>query len=98
MTRGYMAFVYIMASDAFGTLYVGATSDLVKRAWEHREHVVDGFTKRYACTLLVYYEVHESMGAAILREKQIKKWERNWKIRLIMQENPHWTDLYDSIL
>jgi len=93
-----MAFVYIMASDAFGTLYVGVTSDLVKRAWEHKEHVVDGFTKRYACTLLIYYEVHDSMEAAILREKQIKKWERNWKIRLIMQENPHWTDLYASIL
>jgi len=93
-----MAFVYIMASAAFGTLYVGVTSDLVKRVWEHREHVLDGFTKRYACKLLVYYERHDAMDAAILREKQIKKWERNWKIRLIMQENPHWTDLYDSIL
>ncbi len=88
-----MAFVYVMASEAFGTLYIGVTRDLMKRVWEHQNHVVEGFTKKYDCTKLVYYEAHESMEAAILREKQMKKWNRNWKLRQIMDMNPEWRDL-----
>ena len=75
--------VYILASNRNGTLYVGVTSDVVKRGWEHRNGLVDGFTKKYSVHWLVYYEIHENMLAAITREKQIKKWNRAWKLRLI---------------
>lgn len=90
-------YVYIMASAAFGTLYVGVTSDLIKRVWEHKNHIVDGFTKQHDCSLLVYYEIHESIEAAITREKQIKQWKRNWKLNLIIRMNPDWRDLYEDI-
>jgi putative endonuclease len=90
--------VYLLASKRNGTLYVGVTSDLIKRVWEHKNHVVDGFTKQYDVTLLVWYEVHEVMESAIQREKAIKEWQRAWKIKLIEQTNPSWGDLYETLL
>ena len=90
--------VYILASGRYGTLYTGVTSDLVKRAWQHREKLVDGFTKKYDVEKLVWYELHEDVIAAITREKQIKKWNRAWKIKMIQQQNPLWEDLYDAIV
>ena len=90
--------VYILASSRYGTLYTGVTSDLVKRVWQHREKLVEGFTKEYDVKKLVWYEMHEDVLSAITREKQIKKWNRAWKIRLIQQLNPHWQDLYDVIV
>jgi putative endonuclease len=90
--------VYLLASERVGTLYVGVTSDLVARTWQHREHVVDGFTKRYGVTNLVWYELHETMDAAITREKCIKKWNRQWKVRLIEEMNPHWEDLWPTLV
>jgi putative endonuclease len=91
-------YVYILASKRNGTLYVGVTSDLIKRTWEHKQDLVEGFTRKYGVKILVYYEVHDSAEAAITREKQIKKWERAWKIRLIERDNPHWDDLYERIV
>ena len=90
--------VYLLASSRYGMLYTGVTSDLVKRAWQHREKLVDGFTKKYDIKTLVWYEIHEDVMAAITREKQIKKWNREWKIKLIQELNPRWEDLYDSIV
>ena len=92
------AAVYIMASQRNGTLYIGVTSDLVKRVWQHKQDGVLGFTSRHAVHMLVYYEQTEEMQSAIIREKQLKKWNRAWKIRLIEEMNPYWNDLYDSIL
>lgn len=89
--------VYLLASKRNGTLYVGVTSDLVKRVWEHKNHVVDGFTKQYGVSQLVWYEVHATMASAIQREKAIKEWQRAWKIKLIEALNPDWKDLYDGI-
>jgi putative endonuclease len=89
--------VYIAASRPRGTLYVGVTSRPAQRAWEHREGIIEGFTKRYGVKLLVYYEMHETMEAAIRREKQIKEWKRAWKIRLIESMNPAWRDLYEEL-
>jgi putative endonuclease len=91
-------FVYILASDRNGTLYIGVTSDLIKRVWDHKQKKRRGFTGKYSIYDLVYYEAHVSMEAAILREKQMKKWERRWKIRLIEERNPDWNDLWGSIL
>lgn len=90
--------VYILASRRHGTLYVGVTSDLVQRVWQHRNDLVDGFTQRYRVHRLVWYEVHESMESAIMREKRIKKWNRDWKIELIEKNNPSWSDLYGEIV
>jgi putative endonuclease len=90
--------VYILASGTRGTLYTGVTSNLVARTWQHREHVVDGFTKRYDVTKLVWYELHGTMDTAILREKQLKKWNREWKLRLVQEFNPEWQDLWDGIV
>jgi putative endonuclease len=90
--------VYILASDRNGTLYTGVTSDLLARTWQHREHLVDGFTKRYDVTMLVWYELHATMDTAITREKRIKKWNRVWKLRLIQEANPHWRDLWADII
>jgi putative endonuclease len=90
--------VYILASNRNGTPYVGVTSDVVKRGWEHRNGLVDGFTRKYSVHWLVYYEIHENMLAAITREKQIKKWNRAWKLRLIEQFNPDWRDLWPVIV
>jgi len=90
--------VYILASRRNGTLYIGVTSDLQKRAWEHRNDAVEGFTKRYGVHQLVYYELHEDMLSAISREKQMKKWNRTWKLELIERQNPDWNDLWDGII
>ena len=89
---------YILASDRNGTLYIGVTSDLIGRVWQHREHVVKGFTSKYEVTRLVWYEMHGTMEEAITREKRIKKWNRDWKIRLIEDKNPYWNDLWDKII
>ena len=93
--RGY---VYIMASKPNGTLYIGVTSNLAKRAWEHREGFADGFTKRYGCKLLVWFEVHDCIENAILREKQMKEWQRAWKVRRVVEMNPDWRDLYPTLV
>ncbi len=90
--------VYILASKRNGTLYVGVTSDLVKRIWEHRNNMVEGFTKRYAVHHLVWYELHESMESAIQHEKRLKDWKRFWKLELIESANPNWEDLYHKII
>jgi putative endonuclease len=94
MNRDWQPCVYIMASRRNGTLYVGVTSNLLMRAWQHREGIVPGFTKKYGVKMLVYYEVHATMEAAITREKQIKEWHRAWKIELIEGMNRGWRDLY----
>ncbi|MFA5830795.1 MAG: GIY-YIG nuclease family protein [Candidatus Paceibacterota bacterium] len=91
-------FVYIMASERNGTLYIGVTSDLVKRVYEHKTSAVDGFTKKYNIHTLVYYEMADDIRGAIEREKQLKKWNRQWKLRLIEKENPTWKDLYDDLV
>lgn len=91
-------FVYIMASQRNGTLYIGVTSDLVKRVWEHKQNVVDGFTKKYGVHLLVWFEAHEEMASAIAREKALKEWKRIWKLKLVEQANPTWRDLYADII
>jgi putative endonuclease len=90
--------VYMLASGRNGTLYTGVTSDLIRRVWEHKHDVVDGFTKTYGVHRLVWYELHETMNAAIGREKAIKNWKRTWKIELIEQSNDDWRDLYATIL
>lgn len=89
--------VYILASHQRGTLYVGVTSDLIKRVWEHKQNLVKGFTHQYQIHTLVYVEPCETMLAAITREKQLKKWNRDWKIELIEKHNHAWRDLYDDI-
>ena len=91
-------FVYILASKKNGTLYVGVTSNLPGRMWQHREKAVAGFTEKYGVGRLVYYEAHDSAEAAIRRERQIKKWNRAWKMQLIEQANPAWRDLYEEIV
>lgn len=90
-------FVYIMASARNGTIYIGVTSDLPKRIWEHRNGVVSGFTKKYSCHLLVWYEAYGSIDIARQRELQMKEWKRAWKVREIEGLNPDWDDLYDRI-
>jgi len=90
--------VYILASKRNGTLYIGVTSNLEKRAWEHKNDLVEGFTKRYGVHRLVYYELHDDMALAISREKQMKKWNRAWKLELIERQNPDWRDLWEGII
>jgi putative endonuclease len=90
-------YVYILASKKIGTLYVGVTSDLVRRVFEHREGFVAGFTKTHGIKMLVHFEIYENIEEAIRREKAVKKWNRAWKIELIEQTNPDWTDLYPEI-
>lgn len=90
--------VYILASRRNGTLYVGVTSDLVKRVWQHKNDQAEGFAKKYAVHDLVYFEFHENMLSAIQREKQIKKWRRSWKVEMIEAKNPNWTDLWSQIV
>ena len=91
-------YVYIVASRPRGTLYIGVTSDLIKRAWEHRNGTVDGFTKRYGCKALVWYEPFGEIELAIRREKQMKEWRRSWKIELIEATNREWSDLLPSLM
>ena len=90
--------VYILASRRNGTLYVGVTSDLVKRVWEHKSDIVEGFTERYSVHILVWFEQHDTMESAISREKAIKEWKRRWKLELIERQNPEWRDLYPEIV
>ncbi|WP_456411982.1 GIY-YIG nuclease family protein [Thiolapillus sp.] len=90
--------VYILASKRNGTLYTGATSNLIKRVWEHKSNVVQGFTSKYGVHRLVWYELHEDMASAIQREEAIKHWKRAWKIRVIEEKNPQWRDLYPGLL
>lgn len=90
--------VYIIASKRNGTLYIGVTSNLIKRIWEHKHNLVSGFYAKHSTHSLVYYETHADMPGAIAREKQLKKWKRGWKIRLIEEGNPYWRDLYPEIL
>ncbi|HSI52525.1 MAG TPA: GIY-YIG nuclease family protein [Ramlibacter sp.] len=90
--------VYILASQPNGTLYVGVTSNLVQRTWQHREHLADGFTRQYDVSQLVWYELHADMEQAITREKRLKKWERRWKLRLVNEFNPTWRDLWPDIV
>ncbi|MCZ7480144.1 GIY-YIG nuclease family protein [Rhizobium rhizogenes] len=89
-------FVYIVTSGRHGTLYIGVTSNLEQRIYEHREGLTEGFTSRYGCTRLVWYEGHMSIGTAIQREKSLKRWYRDWKIKLIEDFNPEWRDLYEE--
>ena len=92
------AYVYILASKRNGTLYIGVTSDLVQRVWQHKNKQTDGFTKDYDVHILVWYEVHQDISSAILREKQLKEWKRIWKLRIIENMNPDWQDLYPLII
>ena len=87
----------MLANKRNGTLYIGVTSDLIQRVAQHKASEIDGFTKNYGVNLLVYYEAHDAMEAAILREKQLKKWQRQWKLRLIEEKNPAWRDLWGEI-
>ena len=91
------SYVYILASARYGTLYTGVTAELIRRVWQHREEVAEGFTKQYGIKRLVWYEAHTDIRSAIAREKQIKKWRRVWKIELIQTQNPYWRDLYGDI-
>ena len=95
MDRQY--YVYIMTNNAYGTLYVGITNNLVRRAWEHRNSLVQGFTKDHELHRLVWFEVHGDVEEAIRREKLIKKWHRDWKVNLIQARNPSWRDLFEEI-
>lgn len=95
MNRGY---TYILASRRDGALYIGVTSDLIKRVWEHKCSPVKGHTKKYNIDKLVYYEVYDEIVNAIEREKQLKRWHREWKINLIEENNPDWNDLYNEII
>jgi putative endonuclease len=90
-------FVYILAGKRNGTLYIGVTNNLIRRVGEHREGLVDGFTKKYGVKTLVHYEVFESVRAAIHRETRLKKWKRKWKMKLIQDRNVEWKDLYDTL-
>ena len=92
------SYVYLLASGRYGTLYLGVTSDLIKRVWQHREGLAEGFTKQYGVKTLVWFETHYDVLEAITREKQIKKWNRKWKIELIQKANPLWRDLYPEIV
>jgi len=94
--RNYNFYVYIMASGS-GTLYIGVTNDLIRRVYEHKEKIIEGFTKKYFCTKLVYYEHFSDINSAITREKEIKKWRREKKENLIKGINPHWNDLYANL-
>jgi putative endonuclease len=95
LTQSY--YVYLLTSSRRGTLYVGVTNDLLKRVWQHKQGLVEGFSKRYRIRTLVWYEQTDSIESAIVREKQIKKWNRAWKIELIEANNPDWKDLYKDV-
>ena len=91
-------YVYILSSSKNGTLYIGVTSDLIKRVYEHQQGFISSFTKRYKVHKLVYFETTPDINSAIAREKQLKKWKRQWKIELIERHNPNWNDLYPDLL
>lgn len=92
-----MYYVYIVASRRNGTLYIGITDDLIRRVWQHRQGLVSGFTKKYGCKLLVWFDSTEDVVSAIRREKQMKAWKRRWKLELIESKNPNWLDLFEEI-
>lgn len=92
-----MFFVYLLANKPYGTLYVGSTSDLIRRTWEHKVKAVPGFTAKYGVDRLVWFERYDELEPAMLREKRIKGWKRKWKVELIERDNPDWVDLYPSI-
>ena len=96
--REKQGYVYILASRKNGCLYIGVTSDLVKRVWQHKNELVDGFSQQYQTHQLVWYEIHPNIESAIQREKQLKKWKRKWKVELIEKENSEWNDLYKGLL
>ena len=91
-------YVYILASSIGGTLYIGVTNDLIRRVWEHRENSVEGFTSTHDVHKLVYFEQFDDIEHAIVREKRLKRWNRDWKIRLIEEKNPNWHDLFESLI
>jgi putative endonuclease len=91
-------FVYILASRRNGTLYIGVSNDVMRRTWEHKNDLVEGFTKKYGVHILVWYEFHDDISAAIAREKRLKRWNRAWKIKLIEEHNSGWNDLYHRLL
>lgn len=95
--RGLGGYVYIMASKPYGTLYVGVTNDIARRAFEHKDGAADSFTRRYGYKTLVWYEQHEAIEQAIQREKSIKRYPRQWKLNLVEEMNPDWADLYESL-
>ncbi|MES2323012.1 MAG: GIY-YIG nuclease family protein [Pseudomonadota bacterium] len=88
------SYVYMLASAPYGTLYIGVTTNIIRRVWEHKNDVVESFTQKYGVHLLVWYEIHGSLHEAIAREKHLKKWKRSWKVDLISEHNPRWRDLY----
>jgi putative endonuclease len=90
--------IYILTNRPNGTLYIGVTSNLIQRVWQHREGVVPGFTKRYGPKRLVYFEAYDDISVAIQREKNLKHWPRTWKVRLILASNPEWRDLYETLI
>jgi len=90
--------VYILASKKNGTLYIGVTSNLVQRIWQHKQDTIEGFSQKYQVHMLVWYELYDDMQSAIQREKQLKNWKRAWKLELIEKDNPDWLDLYDEIV
>ena len=90
--------IYILAHKKNGTLYIGVTSNLIKRVWEHKNELVDGFSKNYGLHDLVWFEMHETMESAIAREKLLKEWKRKWKLELINRRNPYWRDLYGDLI
>ena len=94
MNKKYQYYVYILASKKNGTLYIGVTNDLIKRVWQHKNKLINGFTKKYKAHMLVYYEYTDDIRSALIREKQLKKWKRQWKLRLIEEFNPEREDLY----
>lgn len=96
--REHLYYVYMLASRRNGTLYIGVSNDIIRRTWEHKSDLIDGFTKKYGVHILVWYEWHEDINAAILREKRMKRWNRAWKIALIEKDNSGWNDLYDRLI
>jgi putative endonuclease len=98
MRREETSAVYMVANRKHGTLYIGVTTDLISRVVDHREGRIPGFTKTYGCKRLVWFEAHDSISAAIQREKSLKRWPRDWKTNLIERDNPHWDDLFEAML
>jgi len=96
--REHLYYVYILASRRNGTLYIGVSNDIMRRTWEHKNDLIEGFTQKYGAHHLVWFELHEDINVAIAREKQLKRWNRAWKIRLIEKTNSGWNDLYDRLL
>jgi len=96
--REHLYYVYILASCRNGTLYIGVTNDVARRTWEHKNDLIEGFTKKYGVHVLVWYELHEDINEAIAREKRMKRWNRAWKVALIERTNSGWNDLYDRLI